>query len=129
MLDEEQEREAEKLINDEYMMWKKNTPFLYELVMTHALEWPSLTVEWLPNPEKVQGDDYTTHRVLLGTHTSEDAQNHLLLADVRIPIPDTDVDIHKFDDEKAICDGFGGIAGNVDIKFKVNHEGEVHRSR
>ena len=29
-------------------IWKKNCPFLYDLVMTHALEWPSLTVEWLP---------------------------------------------------------------------------------
>jgi hypothetical protein len=29
-------------------IWKKNTPFLYDLVVTHALEWPSLTVQWLP---------------------------------------------------------------------------------
>ena len=21
-------------------VWKKNTPFLYDLVITHALEWP-----------------------------------------------------------------------------------------
>ena len=38
----------EKLINEEYKVWKKNTPFLYDVVMTHALEWPSLTCEWLP---------------------------------------------------------------------------------
>lgn len=38
----------EKLINEEYKIWKKNTPFLYDLVMTHALEWPSLSVQWLP---------------------------------------------------------------------------------
>ena len=39
----------EKMINEEYKIWKKNTPFLYDLVMTHALEWPSLSVQWLPN--------------------------------------------------------------------------------
>lgn len=39
----------EKLINEEYKIWKKNTPFLYDLVMTHALEWPSLSVQWLPS--------------------------------------------------------------------------------
>ena len=33
-------------------IWKKNTPFLYDLVMTHALEWPSLTVQWLPDVTK-----------------------------------------------------------------------------
>lgn len=30
----------ERVINEEYKIWKKNTPFLYDLVMTHALEWP-----------------------------------------------------------------------------------------
>lgn len=38
----------EKEINEEYKIWKKNTPFLYDLVVTHALLWPSLTVQWLP---------------------------------------------------------------------------------
>ena len=39
----------EKVINEEYKIWKKNAPFLYDLVMTHALEWPSLTVQWMPD--------------------------------------------------------------------------------
>ena len=43
----------EKIINEEYKVWKKNTPFLYDMVMTHALEWPSLTVQWLPDVQKV----------------------------------------------------------------------------
>jgi hypothetical protein len=38
----------EKTINEEYKIWKKNAPFLYNLVITHALEWPSLTAQWLP---------------------------------------------------------------------------------
>ena len=65
----------ERLVNEEYKIWKKNTPFLYggrdegggagrppaspsppdaahplptDLVITHALEWPSLTAQWLP---------------------------------------------------------------------------------
>jgi hypothetical protein len=37
-----------KIIVEEYKVWKKNTPFLYDLVMAHALEWPSLTIQWLP---------------------------------------------------------------------------------
>ena len=41
------ERE-ERIVNEEYKIWKKNTPFLYDLVITHALEWPSLTCQWLP---------------------------------------------------------------------------------
>ena len=32
------EAAEERVINEEYKIWKKNTPFLYDLVMTHALE-------------------------------------------------------------------------------------------
>lgn len=39
--------ENPNIIDDEYKIWKKNTPFLYDLVMTHALEWPSLTAQWM----------------------------------------------------------------------------------
>ena len=39
----------ERVINEEYKIWKKNTPFLYDLVMTHALEWPNLTAQWHPD--------------------------------------------------------------------------------
>jgi histone-binding protein RBBP4 len=44
MIDEQEE----KIINEEYKIWKKNTPFLYDLLVTHTLEWPSLTVQWFP---------------------------------------------------------------------------------
>jgi len=46
--EDEPDEVDEQMINDEYKIWKKNTPFLYDLVVTHALEWPSLTVQWLP---------------------------------------------------------------------------------
>ncbi len=36
-------------INADYKIWKKNAPFLYDVVLTHALDWPSLTVQWLPD--------------------------------------------------------------------------------
>ena len=55
----------ERVINEEYKIWKKNTPFLYDLVMTHALEWPSLTVQWLPDVNRYV---CTCHAL---THTSE----------------------------------------------------------
>jgi hypothetical protein len=49
--DEYIEGEDDQIINEEYKIWKKNTPFLYDLLLTHALEWPSLTVAWLPGNE------------------------------------------------------------------------------
>lgn len=39
-------------IKEEHKIWKRNCPFLYELLISQALEWPSLTVEWLPINDK-----------------------------------------------------------------------------
>ena len=36
-------------IAQEYKIWKKNTPFLYDTCVTHALDWPSLTVQIFPD--------------------------------------------------------------------------------
>lgn len=30
---------------------KKNAPYLYDLMITHALDWPSLTCQWFPDKE------------------------------------------------------------------------------
>ncbi|KAJ2427796.1 Histone acetyltransferase type B subunit 2, partial [Coemansia sp. RSA 2531] len=57
--DEQVAAAEEKVINEEYKTWKKNSPFLYDLLVTHALEWPSLTVQWFPDLERPSGKDYT----------------------------------------------------------------------
>lgn len=47
-----------------------------------------------------EGKDYTVHRVILGTHTSEDEPNYLQIATVRIPTDTAAVDSSKYDEEK-----------------------------
>ncbi|KAG7221797.1 hypothetical protein INR49_017063 [Caranx melampygus] len=118
----------ERVINEEYKIWKKNTPFLYDLVMTHALEWPSLTVQWLPDVRRPEGKDYAVHRLVLGTHTS-DEQNHLVIASVQVPNDDAQFDASHYDSEKGEFGGFGSVSGKIEIEIKINHEGEVNRAR
>lgn len=48
-LDDEQMKQKE--INEEYKTWKKNAPFLYDLMLSTALEWPTLTTQWLPDKQ------------------------------------------------------------------------------
>ncbi|CAI2314043.1 unnamed protein product [Caenorhabditis sp. 36 PRJEB53466] len=117
----------DRVANDEYKIWKKNTPFLYDLVMTHALEWPSLTVQWLPLAEK-DSKDFTTHRLILGTHTS-DEQNHLLISKICMPTDDAQFDSSRYDTERSEYGGFGSVSGKVEPDVKINHEGEVNRAR
>jgi histone-binding protein RBBP4 len=121
--------EEERLINEEYKVWKKNTPFLYDLVMTHALEWPSLTVQWLPDETRADSQDIEVHKAILGTHTSNSEQNYLMVANVSLPSSDAEIDSRKYEDEKGELGGFGGVRGRVDIKIKINHDGEVNRAR
>ena len=129
----------------EKQIWKKNCPFLYDLVMTHALEWPSLTVEWLPGsttayvshlsfslsdcerahvrnvsflPHRSDNSNYTEQQVILGTHTSDGEQNHLMLATVRLPHIDQEIDARQYNDEN---DEVGGFAGAGKIQVKVNN--------
>ncbi|XP_065906777.1 histone-binding protein RBBP4-like [Dysidea avara] len=118
----------ERVINEEYKIWKKNTPFLYDLVMTHALEWPSLTAQWLPDVTKPEGKDFSVHRLILGTHTS-DEQNHLVIASVKLPSDDAQIDASRYDSDKGEYGGFGSVAGRIEIDIKINHEGEVNRAR
>ena len=111
-----EEAVEERVINEEYKIWKKNTPFLYDLVMTHALEWPSLTVQWLPDVTRPEGKDYAVHRLILGTHTS-DEQNHLLIASVQLPNEDAQFDSSHYDAEKA------GTFGLRSTKFFLFNSG------
>lgn len=122
----------ERFIDQEYKIWKKNTPFLYDFVLTHSLEWASLTCQWLPTV-KTLGDHATEHPLLIGTHTSDGEQNYLMTAHCVLPTPQQ-VDDSKphYDEDKNEVGGFGfaqSNVGKIEIKMKVKHDGEVHRAR
>ncbi|KAJ7103166.1 WD40 repeat-like protein [Mycena belliarum] len=127
--------EENKLINEEYKTWKKNAPYLYDIVITHALDWPSLTCQWFPDKESSPNKPYTTHRLLLGTHTSGQAQDYLQIASVQIP-KRTNVsgaerlDRSDYDDERGELGGHTiPPAPRIQIIQKINHTGEVNRAR
>ena len=132
----------ERLIDAEYKIWKKNTPYLYDYVMTHSLEWPSLTCEWLPTV-KNSGEHAAEHPLLLGTHTTGE-QNYLMVGTVNLPKNDAVIDNRNsaerktttpaahYDEEKKELGGFGHAnsgVGKIEIRMKVKHEGEVNRAR
>lgn len=132
---------------------KKNAPYLYDLVITHALDWPSLTCQWFPDKESCVSHNliplfvidrplnhrpankpYTTHRLLLGTHTSGQAQDYLQIATVQIPKrsgPTADkLDRDSYDDERGELGGHTiPSAPRIQIIQKINHDGEVNRAR
>lgn len=98
-------------------------------MVTHALEWPSLTVQWLPIKEENQAGGYSRQELILGTHTSEGEQNYLMRAEVQLPLEDTETDNRGYDEERGEVGGFGASNGRITIKQQINHEGEVNRAR
>ncbi|KAM7470404.1 hypothetical protein LguiA_008587 [Lonicera macranthoides] len=123
--DEIREEIEERLINEEYKIWKKNTPFLYDLVVTHALEWPSLTVEWLPDREEPPGKDYSVQKMILGTHTFENEPNYLMLAQVQFPLEDAENDARHYDDDRSDVGGFGCANGKIIIGLELWLNGSI----
>ncbi|KAK7465254.1 Histone acetyltransferase type B subunit 2 [Stygiomarasmius scandens] len=126
--------EENKLINEEYKVWKKNAPYLYDLVITHALDWPTLTCQWFPDKESPPNKNYTVHRLLLGTHTSGQGQDYLQIATVSMPKregPSSDkLDRTSYDDERAELGGHSiPPTPRVQVIQKINHAGEVNRAR
>lgn len=94
----------DKLISEEYRVWKKNTPFLYDFILTHALDWPSLTVQWLPDEGKsTSAADLVNHKLIIGTQSDESAEaeaNYLMIADVLLPSQDAPVDARAYNRDK-----------------------------
>lgn len=90
----------ERTINEEHKIWKKNAPFLYDIIVTHAFEWPSLTCQWFPDIERPEGKPYSIQRMLLGTYTSGNEPEYLEIATVQLPDPDMTLDPSKFDEER-----------------------------
>lgn len=126
--------EEQKIINEEYKTWKKNSPFLYDMILSTALEWPTLTTQWFPDVKNHPDKNYTSHRLLIGTHTSNDAPNYLQIASVEIPKNITPNE-RDFDEEKGEIGGHGGAKGGeapavkMTIEQKIAHPGEVNKAR
>lgn len=114
--------------------------------MTHALEWPSLTCQWLPTVKNA-GPTAQEHSLLLGTHTTGE-QNYLMVASCNLPKDDVVIDnrskdkentenaeptkVSNFDEDKKEVGGFGHASstiGKIEIRMKIKHEGEVNRAR
>ncbi|WVR08096.1 histone acetyltransferase type B subunit 2 [Kwoniella sp. DSM 27419] len=122
-----------QIINEEYKIWKKNTPFLYDTVITHALTWPSLTCQWLPDQTSPPDADYTVHRMVLGTHTSGQSNDHLVIAEVLLPKAGVDKSgkdmTELYDEEKQDAGSYTKSPARIRAIQTINHEGEINRAR
>eukprot|EP00792_Barthelona_sp_PAP020_P005177 TRINITY_DN2539_c0_g1_i2.p1 TRINITY_DN2539_c0_g1~~TRINITY_DN2539_c0_g1_i2.p1 ORF type:complete len:405 (+),score=107.16 TRINITY_DN2539_c0_g1_i2:63-1277(+) len=117
-------------ISLEYKIWKKNTPFLYDQVITHPLEFPSLTVNWLPDVKYDRNNESVTQRLLVGTHAPSGEPNYLKILNVTTPSNQVDIDITQYDAGSVEFGGFNNdISARVVEKMTIPHPGEINIAR
>lgn len=73
--------------------------------------------------------DSSIQSLLIGTHTTEDEDNFLMIADVVLPSEDSLIDPRKYDNQTSDFGGFGSPSSRVRIRQKIAHDGEVNRAR
>lgn len=141
----ENEQIQNKVINEEYKVrtaedevdmanphqtWKKNSPYLYDIMYGRALEWPTLTTQWLPDVRDVPGKEFREHRLLLGTHTSGQASDYLQIAHIDLPKPPP-ASVADYNPVTEELGGHGSAKNAMVFKViqQITHPGEVNKAR
>lgn len=60
----------EKVINEEFKIWKKSVPLLYDTIHTQALKWPLLTAQFFPGYTVSENKNFITLKLAIGSHSS-----------------------------------------------------------
>lgn len=128
-------KDAKEEEYDEYYVWRRNAPFLYDSLMVHRLDWPSLVVEFSGDACYRGKTGFTAHKAILGTHTSGEEVDYAIIGEVRLPTV-------TMKENLTTCENFKGfftyhkthrlaVMGHpvpaFDIKAKLVHPGEVNR--
>jgi len=128
--------------SENFYTWKKNSPLLYDSVLTADLEWPSQTVQWFPDKTKLP-DKPCGHRLLLGSDTSSSEQEYVKIGHVALPSPEDAATLRRKASEELqqlgpmaadLDQDIGGYSDssrewNYKTTMRINHEGPVHRAR
>jgi len=117
--------ENEKLVNEEFKIWKKTVPLLYDTIQTYVQDTPSLTIEPLPKLEFSSDKNEVEVKFLLGTYSNiPDSSNYLKLASVKLPSTLTP----DFKNSVPIPSG-GSLFPKFQLLQKWGHPNEVNKAR
>lgn len=114
------EEAEDQLSNERYRTWKKSSPYLYDLLITQALEWPSLTVEWFNSKESTS--DYSQQKILVATHTNNAGPNYLSIMNVILPLEDSLL-------HKSSIDSILSNKNKITSISTFPHDGDVNTAR
>ena len=144
LLDEMEPSQEEETDNEnDHKIWKKNAPYLYDVLITWGLDWPSLCVNWLPKVDYLKERAFYLQKMVLGTHTSGQEDDYLMIGKARLPISKvvlesqppnnnlTKEDLEYFDKmtNEQMIDDYSKFENKIEIETKIRHDGEVNKAK
>ena len=144
MIDDMYQSQEEETENEnDYKIWKKNAPYLYDVLITWGLDWPSLCVNWLPKVDYLKERPFYLQKLVIGTNTSGQEPDYLMIAKARLPISKVVIDtqppynnltkedldsFNKMTNEQLIED-YSKFDNKIEIETKIRHDGEVNKAK
>ena len=116
--------------NEEKKIWKRNIPLYYKYLVSHILEWPSLTCQYMPIFIENEEKEFINQKIIIGTNTGDKSSNYLYIANIRLPNPrsknynPTNFKICKKEDSYLKT----GI-NTIELETRILHPGEIYKAR
>ena len=140
-LQNQEEGEIEE--EEEYKIWKKNAPYLYDVLITWGLDWPSLCVNWTSKVEYLKQSSYYKQKIIFGTHTNGQETDYLIIANTNLPISQftleknppekyldkKDLDYLKSIKNEEMIENYAKYEKKIEVEIKIPHEGEVNKAK
>lgn len=108
-------------IDQDYFIWKKHTPFLYDVLFTKCLTWPSLCVTWFKTEKNDSKYLFTNQNLLIGTQTSDVEMNQLIFEKIKYP--------KKENLNSNNSSSYNSDPDKISVETRINHHGDVNRLR
>lgn len=130
---QQEDSTIDQTTQQEYRIWKKNAPYLYDYLSTTSLLWPSLTVQFFPDIVSIQSEeDIMLQRLLHGTFTLGQSIDSLSI--VQVPTfhnLNKHIKINKLDYNQDKQEFEVSTSSNLKVKLlqKLNHHGDVNKAK
>eukprot|EP01029_Cantina_marsupialis_P017575 TRINITY_DN3948_c2_g1_i3.p1 TRINITY_DN3948_c2_g1~~TRINITY_DN3948_c2_g1_i3.p1 ORF type:complete len:226 (-),score=48.42 TRINITY_DN3948_c2_g1_i3:222-899(-) len=110
-----------------YLIWKKNSKYLYDNLVTASFDWPALSVAWMGGLQQDK-DGRFIQKMVYGTQTDGTEQNHLIIAEIKYPTNEVPKEEQTLD---SVMNEYGGHKSGLKVQLtslvKMNHDGEVNK--
>ena len=122
----EQSQPEENTQDNNYKIWKKNAPYLYDILITWDLKVTSLCVNWVPKVGYTNESLYL-QKLILGTFSNGQENDYLIIAKTRLPNAlaiNNNKDIKENNNQESKEEKC-----KVEIETKIRHDGEINKAK